>query len=104
MEADRTVRAEQYCQSWFCVDPALPGYNPNAAYTTFTEDPTFQAGVATANAAGVSEVVQPWGQPQSEAVRLFVNAGYQLMTCAERVLRHEDGVDVQGYLFVLKAA
>ncbi|MFT4671654.1 MAG: iron complex outermembrane receptor protein [Pseudohongiellaceae bacterium] len=78
VEADRTVRAEQYCQSWFCVDPALPGYNPNAAYTTFTEDPTFQAGVATANAAGVSEVVQPWGQPQSEAVRLFVNAGYQL--------------------------
>jgi predicted TPR repeat methyltransferase len=33
-----------------------------------------------------------------------VNAGYQLMTCAERVLRHEDGLDVQGYLFVLKAA
>jgi iron complex outermembrane receptor protein len=22
--------------------------------------------------------VQPWGQPQSDAVRVFVNAGYQL--------------------------
>jgi predicted TPR repeat methyltransferase len=30
-------------------------------------------------------------------------AGYQLMSCTEGVLRREDGYDVQGYLFVLKA-
>jgi predicted TPR repeat methyltransferase len=30
-------------------------------------------------------------------------ADYQVMTCAERVLRRENGYDVQGYLFVLKA-
>lgn len=30
-------------------------------------------------------------------------AGYQVITCAEGVLRRENGHDVQGYLFVLKA-
>jgi predicted TPR repeat methyltransferase len=30
-------------------------------------------------------------------------AGYQVITCTEDVLRREDGNDVQGYLFVLKA-
>lgn len=75
--ADATLRGEQYCQSWFCVDPALPGYNPDAAYTAFTEDPTYQAGVSAAN-IGFGNVVQPWGEPDFEAKRLFFNAGYQL--------------------------
>jgi len=77
VETDRTVRAEQYCQSWFCVDPTLPGYNPDASYAQ-SLTPEFLAGVSTANAAGVPEVVQPWGQPQSDAARIFFNSGYQI--------------------------
>jgi len=78
VEADRTVRAEQYCQSWWCVDPNLPNFDPNASYAAAALDPTYQANFRNANAAGISEVVQPWGQPQSEAMRIFVNAGYQI--------------------------
>ncbi len=77
VDADRTVRAEQYCQSWFCVDPALPGF-ANSSRQAAALDPTFQANFRNANAAGVTEVVQPWGQPQTEAARIFINAGYQI--------------------------
>lgn len=76
-DSDATVRAEQYCQSWFCVDPNLPGYNPAAAYTRYTETPEFQAGVAAAN-IGAGDVVQPWGQPAREAGSVFFNAGMPL--------------------------
>ncbi len=76
-EMDPTVRGEQYCESWFCVDPSLPGYNPNASYTQYTEDPTFQAGVPAAN-IGFGDVVQPWGAPNQEAGRVFFNSGYDL--------------------------
>lgn len=77
VETDRTVRADQYCESYFCVDPTLPGYNPNASYAAKVT-PSFLAGVPNANAAGVPEVVQPWGQPQSDATRVFFNSGYQI--------------------------
>ncbi len=76
-EMDPTVRAEQYCESWFCVDPGLPGYDPTASYTQHTEDPAFQAGVAAAN-TGAGDVVQPWGAPNQEAMRVFFNSGYEL--------------------------
>ncbi len=72
-----TVRAEQYCESWFCVDPSLPGYDPSASYTQYTEDPDFQAGVPAAN-IGAGDVVQPWGAPNQEAMRVFFNSGYEL--------------------------
>ena len=76
-EQDATSRGQQYCNSWFCVDPKLPGYNPNASYTKFTEDPTYQAGVPAAN-TGYGNVVQPWGEPDAERLSLFFNAGYQI--------------------------
>jgi len=79
VETDRTNRGEQYCQSWWCVDPNLPGFTQqSAAKQAQARDPVYQAGTKSANAAGISDVVQPWGQPQSDAVRVFVNAGYQL--------------------------
>ena len=79
VETDRTNRGEQYCQSWWCVDPNLPGFTQqSAAKQAKARDPVYQAGTKSANAAGISDVVQPWGQPQGDAVRVFVNAGYQL--------------------------
>jgi len=71
--ADRTDRAEQYCETWFCLDPGNPVYNPSAAYTTYTNDPAFMAAVSEAG-----DVVQAWGRPQTKAVRLFINAGYEV--------------------------
>lgn len=76
-DTESTVRAEQYCQSWFCVDPSLPGYDPTASYTGFTEDPGFQAGVPLANTLD-GDVVQPWGQPKADALRVFINSGYDI--------------------------
>lgn len=76
-EADATSRGVQYCNSWFCVDPNLPGYNSSKSYTQFTEDATYQAGTAFAN-TGYGDVVQPWGEPDAEALSLFFNAGYDI--------------------------
>ena len=75
-KSDFTSRSEQYCESWFCLDKSNPVYNPAAAYTAYTEDPAFQAGVSRASLA--SNVVNPWGAPNTKATRLFVNAGYEL--------------------------
>ncbi|MCB1644251.1 MAG: TonB-dependent receptor [Pseudomonadales bacterium] len=73
-ESDFTSRSEQYCESWFCLDKNNPVYNPAAGYAAYVNDPTFAAGVGSASLDG--DVVQPWGQPNTEAVRFFVNAGY----------------------------
>jgi len=75
--ADLTSRSEQYCESYFCLDPSNPIFNPNAGYAQNLNNPDFMAGVAEQNALGQG-VVQPWGQPESEAVRLFFNTGYDL--------------------------
>ncbi|MGI9250340.1 MAG: TonB-dependent receptor plug domain-containing protein [Pseudohongiellaceae bacterium] len=72
--SDATERGEQYCESWFCVNPNLPGYDGTADYTVYTEDPAFQAGVPAAN-IGFGDVVQPWGQPDRDASSVFFNAG-----------------------------
>lgn len=68
-EADATIRAEQYCGSWFCLDPENPIYDSSAGYTAYTEDPTYMSAVAA-----MGDVVQPWGQPNTEAQRFFVNS------------------------------
>lgn len=69
-KADATIRARQYCESFFCLDPTNPVYNPDAAYVDFLTPEFYQA------AAQLGPVVQPWGQPNSEAYRFFFNSGY----------------------------
>lgn len=76
-ETEATSRGEQYCESWFCLDPSNPVYNPDAGYAAYTTDPTFLAGVDDAN-IGQGPYVQPWGSPNTEAVRVFFNSGYDL--------------------------
>lgn len=78
-QADATIRAEQYCGSWFCLDPENPIYDPTAGYTTYTEDPTYMSAVAA-----MGDVVQPWGQPNTEAQRFFINS--ELPLSAEMTL------------------
>lgn len=59
--ADFTSRSEQYCEDWFCLE------DQDSAYIE-----------AAKNASMEGDVVQPWGQPNSEGARLFFNAGYDL--------------------------
>ena len=80
-DAEFTQRAEQYCESWFCLNESSPRFNPAAGYVAFINDPTFQAGVPDASLEG--DVVQPWGQPNAEATRFFYNAGFDLSETME---------------------
>lgn len=81
-DVDETVRAEQYCGSWFCLDSSNPTYDPTAWYAAYTEDPDFMAAVAS-SASLSSDVVQPWGQPPIESERVFFNAGIPVGADAE---------------------
>lgn len=82
-DVDASVRAEQYCESFACVDVNddrfLSGIDTTIA--GFSEE-SFLAGLPSAN-IGPGDVVQPWGQPNSEAVRGFFNTGYTFDTGVE---------------------
>ena len=78
VDTDATSRGVQYCQDSFCVDSSLPGFDPDAWYAQYVT-PEFEA---AADEMGRrfqgADVVQPWGQPNYEAARIFLNAGYTL--------------------------
>lgn len=63
-DSEATYRGEQYCESWFCVDDQSEQYIADAT--------------AMANTVHGSDVVQPWGQPNTSGTRIFFNAGYAL--------------------------
>jgi iron complex outermembrane receptor protein len=75
-KSEFTSRSVQYCRTAFCLDKNSPIYDPAASYGVFTEDPAFFA--AAQNASLEGDVVQPWGQPNHEAARMFFNSGYEL--------------------------
>ena len=77
-QADPTYRGNQYCGSWFCLDPNGAAYdsfiaNGRADRIAYATDPAFLA--ATANASLDGDVVQPWGNPNAERTSLFFNMG-----------------------------
>ena len=77
-QADPTYRGNQYCGSWFCLDPNGAAYdsfiaNGRADRIAYATDPAFIA--ATANASLDGDVVQPWGNPNAERTSLFFNMG-----------------------------
>ncbi|MEP1143727.1 MAG: TonB-dependent receptor [Henriciella sp.] len=79
-DADATVRASEYCQSWACVDPNDPDFLTGSSFDTTLagyDEATFIAGLPSAN-IGPGDVVQPWGAPNAERVALFYNAGFDL--------------------------
>ncbi|MGI9206260.1 MAG: TonB-dependent receptor plug domain-containing protein [Woeseiaceae bacterium] len=111
-EQDANERAEPYCESWFCVDPNNPRFGgSNAVSQSFVNGTPIAAGAEgdsgfiytpetaayiapfvsaypdgslnphNASVEGVN--VMPWGQPNNEAVRAFVNAGIELNNGAE---------------------
>ena len=63
--ADPTYRGEQYCGSWFCLDPEGDAYDTfiadgNPARVAYATDPDFIEASKSASLFG--DVVQPWGQ------------------------------------------
>ena len=68
-DSEATFRGEQYCEPWFCVDEQSDEYIADAT--------------AMANSVHDSDVVQPWGQPNTSGKRVFFNAGYALSAEAE---------------------
>ncbi|MEG3765367.1 TonB-dependent receptor plug domain-containing protein [Alteromonas sp. 14N.309.X.WAT.G.H12] len=59
---ERTDRSEQYCESWFCVTDQSEEFQ--------------EAQKEMSNKYFDSDNANPWGQPESEAIRVFVNSGY----------------------------
>jgi iron complex outermembrane receptor protein len=75
-------RNGQYCGGTNpCIDPSRPEFDPNSTIGQRVLTPEFQAGLPLASVEG--DTVQPWGQPNNEALRLFVNTGYTLDNGAE---------------------
>jgi len=68
-DSEATFRGEQYCEPWFCVDEQSDQYIADAT--------------AMSNSVHDSDVVQPWGQPNTSGKRIFFNSGYTLSAEAE---------------------
>ena len=86
-----TQRHHQYCEGWFCVDQNNPRFAGSddipQDYITGTPTPglsAYENGLQTLFPAGISsasvqgDVVQPWGNPNHDSVRAFVNAGIEM--------------------------
>lgn len=79
-DTDATSRSQQYCQSWACVDENSPDFLSGGSFDdtlAYYDEASFTAGLADAN-IGFGDVVQPWGQPNTSATRLFFNSGYEI--------------------------
>ena len=83
--SDTTFRGSQYCGSWFCLDPNGASYDAFVANgredrKSYALDPDFieLAKSASYDGGGPDQVVQPWGNPNTEASRMFFNAGLEL--------------------------
>jgi len=80
-------RANQYCTGSFCInDPSTAPGNPNnvpggLSDADIVNSARYQAAIGSASVEG--DNVQPWGQPNSTALRVFYNAGFDLGDSAE---------------------
>lgn len=75
-------RSRQYCTGSFCIDdPSTAPGNANNVPGGLSDfdivnSARYQAAIGSASVEGQN--VQPWGQPNSSAIRLFYNAGIDL--------------------------
>lgn len=90
-DSEFTERAVQYCTGGFCInDPSTAPGNPNnvpggLSDADIVNSAAFQAALPTASVEG--DNVMPWGTPNTEALRLFYNAGYDF----------DNGVELYSY-------
>ena len=112
-EADFSERADPYCDSWFCIDPnnatfagtgAIDQAFVNGDPSSLTPAdygnippawlnpyilayPDASQPLNPHNASVAGQNVMPWGQPNTESFRTFVNAGLEL----------DNGVELYGW-------
>lgn len=85
-DVEPVSRGLQYCGGTNpCIDPTRPEFDPTSTVGAAALTPEFQAALPTVEVEG--GVVQPWGQPNNEAFRVFLNSGYTLT----------DDVEVYGF-------
>lgn len=79
-KSDATSRSEPYCESWACTDVNDPDFATGGSFDDTLAGyslASYTAGLEDAN-IGFGDVVQPWGQPNSEAIRGFYNMGLDI--------------------------
>lgn len=86
---ERTIRAEQYCETWWCADQSNPKYQTfmgrgNSA-GAYVQTPVFRTAYESGHPTIIDSgnIVQPWGQPAVESLRTFFNAGYDVSENSE---------------------
>jgi len=70
-------RNDQYCGGTNpCIDVNSPDFDPTSTVGQIALTPEFQQNLQRVEVEGGT--VQPWGQPNNEAFRVFLNTGYDL--------------------------
>jgi len=88
-DVEATIRAEEYCETFWCADRNNPKYQIFNARNNFASNyeqtqvfrTAYESGHPTFHDTG--RFSQPWGQPANESLRLFFNAGYELSDNSE---------------------
>lgn len=86
---ERTIRAEQYCETFWCADPSNPKYQTfqsrGSSAAAYVESPLFRAAYDSGQPTIIDSgnITQPWGQPAFESLRMFFNAGYDVSENSE---------------------
>lgn len=76
-DVEPTSRGLQYCGGTNpCIDVNRPEFDPTSVVGARALEPDFQAALPLVEVEG--GVVQPWGQPNNEAFRVFLNTGYNV--------------------------
>jgi iron complex outermembrane receptor protein len=76
-DVEPVARNDQYCGGTNpCIDINSPDFDPTSANGIVALTPEFQQNLSRVEVEGGT--VQPWGQPNNEAFRLFLNTGYDL--------------------------
>ncbi|MGY8784568.1 MAG: TonB-dependent receptor plug domain-containing protein [Pseudomonadales bacterium] len=88
-DVESTIRAKEYCESWWCAnrnDPKYPAFNArNNSSSAYEETAVFRTAYESGDPTfgDTGRYSQPWGQPASESLRLFFNAGYEVNASSE---------------------
>ena len=88
-DVERTIRAEEYCQSWWCADRNNPTYaafnGRNNSSSAYEQTPVFRTAYESGHPTywDSGRYSQPWGQPASESFRLFFNSGIEVSDSSE---------------------
>lgn len=86
---ERTIRAEEYCETFWCADRSNPKYAifnaRNNFASNYEQTPEFRTAYENGQPTFIDSgrFSQPWGQPAFEALRTFFNAGYDISESSE---------------------